>query len=173
MYVLYDFCKKYEYIDGCDCIKKNCMSIYYNCVLILGKKRTSFLIQPIDYKNKTDFDNILIKVLENDEFTSKTHIQGVLIFNKNNSNYINMILETNSNSDNNDNKKLGLVLSYPCYNDKWTNKFARFYVEDELGKHCLFANWCQDYKIFTSGVIQMKKYLEENFLCKVIIELGA
>ncbi len=178
---LYNFCKDFCYINGCDEQRNNCLPIYYNTLLVLGKKRTSFLIQHIDYKNHEDFIKILEKVLELPQITTKKHKQGTLIFLIFNINFINMVLDTKEvvydiiNLDEREtssleNRKLGYVLSYPCYRDSWTNKFARLCVKDIYGKHILFANWCQDYNIFIKGIEQMKLHLETVYNLEVISE---
>jgi hypothetical protein len=174
----YNFCSNFTYVNGCDELVNNCLSVFYNLMLVLGKKRTSFLIQPIDYKNRQDYDLIMENITKIDNLSTLSHQQGTLIFIKSNTNFINMVLKTNSDnepnnkSNNEPNRKLGYILSYPCYNHEWTNTFARLcLIEKNVNNRIvLFANWCRNLSTFESGTKEMKEYLEKNFECKCFIE---
>ncbi len=163
----YIFCSNFKYINGCDENRTNCLSIFYNLMLVLGKKRTCFLIQPIDYKNPNDFKKIIEKIEKFDNITQCNHLQGRLIYLKSNLNYVTMVLSSNPTCQ----KKLGFLLSYPCYNHEWTDSFASFCIEDTNGlRIILFSNWCRKLEIFENGIKQMGEYLKENFNCKYYIQ---
>lgn len=162
----YNFCANFTYINGCDEQRNNCLPIYYNTILVLNKKRTSFMVQSIDYANILDYEKIVRKILEFDNITCKKHIQGMLFFRISDSNFINMIINTSPSNQ----IILGYILSYPCYNHEWTNQFARLCVEDSEGTHVLFANWCRKLETFDSGTKDMREYLESKFNCKCYIE---
>ncbi len=162
----YDFCVNFEYINGCEENRTNYLSIYYNLMLVIGKKRTCMMVQSIDYANLSDFETIVRKILEFENITCKKHIQGMLFFLRSNFNFINMIVDTNPSSQ----QTLGYILSYPCYNHQWTDKFTRLCIEEPNGKVTLFANWCRKFETFEKGVNDMIIYLESNFNCKCYIE---
>ncbi len=72
-------------------------------MLVLGKKRTCFLIQSIDYKNPNDFKKIIEQIEKFDNVVQYDHHQGRLIYLKSNLNYVSMILSSNPTCQ----KKLG------------------------------------------------------------------
>ena len=162
----YDFCLNFSYINGCEEERTNCLPIYYNLMLVIGKKRTCMMVQPIDYANLSDYEIIVKKILEHDNITCKKHDQGMLFFLTSNFNFVNMIIDTNPSSQ----ITLGFILSYPCFNHQWTNQFARLCIDEPNGKFTLFANWCRKLETFEKGVSQMINYLESNFNCKCYIE---
>ncbi len=162
----YNFCANFAYINGCEEERTNCLPIYYNTMLVMGNKRTSFMVQPVDYANISDYEKIVRKILEFDNITCKKHIQGMLFFRTSNINFINMIIDSSPSNQ----KNLGYILSYPCYNHEWTNLFANLCVEDLNGVHVLFANWCRKLETFDSGTKDMREYLENNYNCKCFIE---
>jgi len=137
-----DFCDNFEYYDGTNKLIKNCKDIFYNMLLLQGGYRLSFMIQPIDYKYSNAYANIIMKLLESyDNIDTKCHYEGTLVYLKINKKIIENHYDVGTST-----KKLGFILSYPCFNHERENfpKFVSFNVYDEKGVHQLFANWYND-----------------------------
>ncbi len=91
----YNFCLSFNYINGCDEERTTCLPIYYNLMLVIGKKRNCIMVQPVDYANLSDYEIIVKKILEFDNITCKKHVQGMLFFLTSNFNFVNIIVDTN------------------------------------------------------------------------------
>jgi len=102
----------FEYTEGSGRRMSNAHHILANMLLVLGKKRIAFLLQPIDYQDKRICKKILDLVLGTDQFIASETSQGYLIT-LNNRAHIDFIME----KDLDDDRELGLVLSYPCAGD--------------------------------------------------------
>lgn len=164
-----DFCKNFTYIDGCDNMMTNCMSIYYNVQLVLDGYRLSFMIQPVDYKYSYSYTIIMTNLLKSyDIINTRCHSQGTLIFLKKNIKLINSIIDSE-----NDEYALGRVLSYPCYKHTWNNMFIRLSVRDKYGVHELMTNWYNDDGdiLFKKKVNKWGKHLMNRYHCKVYTTL--
>lgn len=102
----------FEYIEGSGRRMSNAHHILANMLLVLGRERIAFLIQPYDYQDERIFLQILNLVLGIDQFIALKTSQGYLIT-LNEENYIKMISKLNPDDD----TELGLILSYPCAGD--------------------------------------------------------
>ena len=102
----------FEYIEGSGRKMSNAHHILTNMLLVLDYKRIAFLIQPGDYRDKRIFKKILELVLGIDQFIALETSQGYLITLINRA-HIDFIIGKNHDDD----KELGLILSYPCAGD--------------------------------------------------------
>lgn len=102
----------FEYEEGSGRKMSNAHHILANMLLVLGYKRRAFLLQPFDYRYERDFLHILKLVLGIDQFVALETYQGYLIT-LNEEQNIMSILRKNLDDD----KELGLILSYPCAGD--------------------------------------------------------
>lgn len=102
----------FEYIEGSGRTISNAHHILANMLLVLGYKRIAFLIQPGDYRDTRICKKILDLVLDIDHFIALKTSQGYLIT-LNEKENINFIMERDLDDD----KELGLILSYPCAGD--------------------------------------------------------
>ena len=165
----FKFCQTFEYTNGLNERKYGCMSIFYNIMLVLNDKRLAMLIQDIDYNKDTNaFSKICSTVLSsfhNLEFIATHH--GMFIFLKEKEKDVRDFYDCTLKTNN----KIGLMLSYPCFDHQQTKKFASLNVQDEFGNHQLFANWYEDDgTVFYDGILNMAFFIKETFDCRVYVE---
>ncbi len=161
-----DFCQNFKYKDGCNCFRFSIMDIFYNINLVLNDLRLSFMIQPIDYINRLDYEKIIDKIVRTfDNLSFSDHNQGKLVYLTKNKHLF-------ENCECVNDEKLGFLLSYPFYHSKPDNSYKKYFfdfiVEDKYGEHQLFANWyygnlIEGLEKFSNDTKNMKEFLDLTF----------
>jgi hypothetical protein len=156
----------------------NAHHILANMLLVLGHKRIAFLLQPADYKFKRTYKKILDLVIGTDQFISHEISQGHLIT-LNDREHIDLIMRKNYDDD----KELGLILSYPCAGDllsadeftknNWRQKGSFNHIVTRSNQGDVMSNIClkENKHKFTIYFNDISRYISEITQNRIELQL--